>query len=583
MRAARVWGIAVLLVLLVPASLTVAVFVSARRAPPPLVLGPVVQTEVGAIQGAVVDDIAVYRGVPFAEPPVGQLRWRSPQPAKPWSGVLKTTEFKPACMQVPSKVTGLAAGAISEDCLYLNIWAPASPPKTKLPVMVYLHGGAGMNGSASLRIYWGDALVRRGVITVNVSYRLGSLGWLAHPDLTREADYHASGNYAVLDMIAALRWVRDNIAAFGGDPGNVTVFGQSAGAFNASRLMASPLAEGLFHKVIGQSGGDFYPSGTRGGTARLAEAERAGVEFMRVLGAFSVDELRDIPADRIIATPWPESQTRLPIIDGYVTVADNQERYRKGSQQKVPILVGYNELEGAALGDPLEAAPPASAAEFVMRVRESYGELAPRILDVYPANTDEQAQQSFVRLRGEEAINWNVVTWASLHGATGQSDVYLYYFAKRPPFGPLRKFGAAHGAELPYVFGFVPKWMRLFTQWPWKAHQDLALTEQIPSYWTNFAKTGNPNGAGLPDWPTYNESRRLMHFGDGATALGGLPHEDQHQLMDRFVERLACAEGTAARECRRVDQSADALSRAAASDRFGSLESPPRALRVAEL
>jgi para-nitrobenzyl esterase len=258
----RPWLILLLVVLAIPIALTVAVFASVRRPPPPLVLGPLVHLQTGSIQGAVVDDILVYRGIPFAASPVGELRWRAPLPVPAWSGVLRAIEFKPACMQVGTPIPGMERGPISEDCLYLNLWAPRSPSTKKLPVMVFLHGGGGVSGSASPRWYWGDELVRHGVITVNLSYRLGMLGWLAHPELTSEASYKASGNYAFLDMIAGLRWVHDNIAAFGGDPDNVTVIGHSAGAFNASRLMTSPLAEGLFHRVIGESGGDFYPAGS---------------------------------------------------------------------------------------------------------------------------------------------------------------------------------------------------------------------------------------------------------------------------------------------------------------------------------
>jgi para-nitrobenzyl esterase len=534
----RIWLGLLITIVLVPAALTVAVFVSANRPPPSLVLGQIVQIESGAIQGAAVDDIAVYRGIPFAAAPLGALRWRAPQPVESWTGVRRVTHFKPSCMQPALRIPGLETGPISEDCLYLNVWAPRKRPQERLPVMVYLHGGGGMVGSASSRLYWGDELARHGVITVNLSYRVGILGWLAHPDLTREASYGASGNYAVLDMIAGLRWVRRNIAAFGGDPNNVTLFGQSAGAFNASRLMTSPLAEGLFHKVIGQSGGDFHPTGTSGGNVSLAEAERSGVEFATSLGAASIEELRKIPAEKILQAPLPKSQTRLPVIDGYVAVADNQALYKQGKQAKIPILVGYNEREGDALLDPMRPPPPTTAAEVLASIEESYGDYTPRMLEMYPVRTEAEALESFARLTGEQAINWNTATWARLHAATGESGVYFYYFRKRPPFGPFRRVGAAHGTELPYVFGAIPKWMRVFTQWPWKARQDLELTRQIPAYWTNFAKTGNPNGEGLPEWPSYKASEQALHFAEGGTAAGEFPHQAEHAHMDRYFESL---------------------------------------------
>jgi para-nitrobenzyl esterase len=334
-------------------------------------------------------------------------------------------------------------------------------------------------------------------------------------------------------MIAGLRWVQDNIAAFGGDPNNVTVLGHSAGAFNASRLMTSPLTEGLIHKVIGQSGGDFYPAGKKGGNAYLADAERTGVEFARNVGASSIAELRQMPAEKILAAPLPASQTRLPIIDGYVAVDDNQTLYAQGRQLKIPLLVGYNEREGANLDNTRVT----NASEFSAYVQDNFDGFAPRILEHYPTDTDAETQQSFVQLRGEQAIAWNVSTWARLHSKTGQRDVYVYYFAKQPPFGPLRKIGAAHGAELPYVFGFIPKWMRMFTQWPWQARQDLQLAEQIPAYWTNFAKTGNPNAEGLPTWPAYNRTQQVMHFGDD-TVAGPDAQQNQHILMDAYVDWL---------------------------------------------
>jgi len=535
MQIRRPRPIVLIVLVLVPLIVAAAALRLLNRAPPELVLGPVVDTRDGAIQGAIVDDVAVYRGVPFANPPLGDLRWRAPQPLEPRTEVLRATEFKPACMQIGPPIPGMKTEPISEDCLYLNLWVPHPHPAKPLPVMVFLYGGSGMNGSASARFYWGNALARRGVITVNVSYRVGILGWLAHPELSQEASYRASGNYAVLDMIAGLRWVRDNIAAFGGDPNNVTLFGQSAGAFNASRLMASPLANGLIHKVIGQSGGDFYPAGTVEGAALLAQAERAGVEFANSVGAATIAELRRIPAEQIIAAPLPRSLTRLPIVDQYVAAADNQDLYRQGKQHKIPILVGYNALEGANLGHVL---PPTNAREFIEHMKNTYGDLAARALELYPAGTDEEARRSFIRSTGERAINWNVATWARLHAATGESSVYVYHFSKPPPFGPLRRIGAAHGAELPYVFGFAPAWMRMFTQWPWNARQDLALAEQIPAYWTNFAKTGDPNAPGLPEWPAYSRTSLVMNF--GATETGAVPMPDsiEHSFFDAYVQSL---------------------------------------------
>lgn len=538
MQRGRKWLLAISILLavivLALALATIAAFQSQHPLGPP-VLGPVVRTAAGAIQGdAQQDGLIVYRGVPFAAPPVGELRWRAPQPMQPWPSVLQATSFKPSCMQVGPPIPGWSIEAMSEDCLYLNIWAPANQDTSKLPVMVYLHGGGGTNGSPSARAYWGDVLVRHGVVTVNLSYRLGILGWLAHPELSQETGYRASGNYAVLDMIAGLQWVRDNIEHFGGDPRNVTLFGQSAGAFNTSRLMVSPLARGLFHKVIAQSGGDFHPAGTTGGNVSLAEGERAGLDFMESVGARSIADLRAMPAATLIAAPLPKSYRRFPVIDGYAVPTDAYSGFQRGVQAKIPLLIGYNELEGANLGEPA----PKNAADFIANVRARHPTFASRILEMYPAQTDAQAWRSWARWTGERDINWNCATWARLHAATGAANVYVYHFAKRPPFGPLRKLGAAHGAELPYVFGFTPRWMRRFGQWPWKAGQDLDLAEQIPAYWTSFAKSGNPNTTGLPEWPIYDRSSQVLHFTDEAAVSGALPHQEEHALMDDYIERL---------------------------------------------
>ena len=540
MRKRHAWWIAAA----VPVIGLLAAYWYLTRPPAPVVLGPVVQLRDGSVQGAVVSDLLVYRGIPFAAAPVGDLRWRAPAPVAPWTGVHRATRFKPACMQIGGPIPGLPAEPVNEDCLYLNLWTPRAA--AKLPVMVWLHGGGGVNGSASTRFYWGDTLARNGVMVVSLSYRLGALGSLAHPELTQEAAYGASGNYALLDAVAGLRWVRDNIAAFGGDPDNVTLFGHSAGAWMAGKLMVSPLAEGLFDRVIGESGGDFGPAGTREGIKELADAERDGMTFASAMGAASIAELRRLPAATITAGPRPSTPDAhlfgLAVVDGYVLPRDAYELYRAGRQYKIPLLAGYTAAEGANM-----VAEQLNAPRFIAEVKERYGTLAPRFLAMYPATSDEEAHRSQVRLTGERAIAWQVATWARIHARTGSSNVYVYHFDHTPPVGPLKKLGAAHGAELTYVFGYPTNAMRYLFQMPWNARRDIEIANQLRTYWTNFARTGDPNSPALPAWPAFNPGQQVLAIGADTRPVP-LTNRDEHELMDDYMDSLrASTQRTAGR------------------------------------
>ena len=469
------------------------------------------------------DDVIVYKGIPFAAPPVGPLRWRAPQPVARWSGLLAADKYKPQCVQNWPPVPTMPAEPVSEDCLYLNLWAPAEAAKTQRPVMVFIYGGGFRAGSASTPLYRGNALAHRyGVIQVNLSYRVGPLGFLVHPELTAESGYHASGNYGLLDVIAGLQWVQRNVTAFGGDPDNVTVFGQSAGAWVINNLMVSPLARGLFHAAIAESeGGDMGPAGTQEGMALLAGAERGGVAFAKTFGAQSIAQLRQVPADKITASDFPglpavaNSDMALPIVDGYVIPDDPYTLCAAGKQADVPLLLGYNANESAHMFSPV------SRGAFIANVRQHYGAMAEQFLALYPASSAAEALRSQGRLWVESTFGWHIWSWARLHARTSHSKVYLYHFVGGNP---------VHGGELPYVFlyglsGSSPK-------------QEREMAETISAYWTHFAKSGNPNAAGLPRWPPFDEHEETTLFLGKSFTPGEAPDHDQHVLMDAYMSRV---------------------------------------------
>jgi para-nitrobenzyl esterase len=415
----------------------------------------------------------------------------------------------------------------SEDCLYLNIWTPDSRPTAKLPVMVWLYGGNNTNGSGSARLYWGDRLANRGVLVVTFNYRLGALGLLAHPDLSKESNHGVSGNYLLLDQITLLHWVQSNIATFGGDPGNVTLFGQSAGAYDISNLIISPLAKGLFRRAIAESGGDLGPVDSREGPPSLATAERAGVAFAAEFHVSSIAELRQIPVQQLLSIPPPPLP---PNVDGYVLPAGGHEAYADHLQQPADLLLGYTANDGA----PVE---PANAAAFRAEVKRLYGGFADKVLALFPGTTDAQARLSWRRLQTEEGFAWQSVTWARLNRDSPTHRTYLYVFSHVPPFLPYSRIGVAHGAELSYVFGFPPARTFLSLENPVRAARDLHLGDVIQTYWTNFAKTGDPNGNNVPNWPMFDSQERALDIGDRMTIVA-LPSRREYELIDKYIASL---------------------------------------------
>jgi para-nitrobenzyl esterase len=442
----------------------------------------------GHIEGVPQGGVTTYKGIPFAAPPVGELRWREPQPAKPWDGVKLADRFAPICMQRGSYPEDAPPEPMSEDCLYLNVWAPVGAAQAaRLPVMVWIYGGGLVNGTASTPLYDGAALARRGVIVVTANYRLGALGFLAHAQLSRESPNKVSGNYGLLDQLAALHWVKRNIAAFGGDPGNVTVFGQSSGSISISALTVSPLARGLFQRAIGQSGGLFEPLEVAPEFA-LDGAEKIGAAFANKLGAPSLQALRAKPAADIAAVRFPANA----VVDGYVLKEPPFNAYAAHRVNDVDILTGSNAEEGLAFLGNRKITP----ANLTAALGEDFPPLIVSLIGPKTPATDKEALAAYIAFQGDMRFGWDMLAWARLHAGTGRRKAFLYRFAYVAP----GEAGARHGTEMAYVFGNPgPK-----AAW---SDADKKLAETMAAYWTNFAKTGDPNGPGLPAWPQFARAR----------------------------------------------------------------------------
>jgi para-nitrobenzyl esterase len=490
--------------------------------------GTPVAIDGGAIAGKWVANAAVkaWLGVPFAAPPLGDLRWKPPQPVAPWQGVRAATEFGPQCLQgkaTPGSVYFEYSGGdlpMSEDCLSLNVWAPAEARNA--PVMVWIYGGGFQVGASSRPTFNGAGLAARGVVVVSMNYRVGVLGFLAHPDLTAESAQHASGNYGLLDQVAALHWVKRNVAKFGGDPGNVTIFGQSAGASSVTHLMASPLARGLFQRAIAES--NAFPARM----APRAEAEARGKAFAEKLGASSLAAMRAKLGQEILDAKTPAG----PIVDGWFLPADSYSLFRDGKEAPVPFLTGWNRNEGATF-------PHASSlAEHKADIDKRFGTDASRAAALYPATDDVTARQASKNLFREATFSWGTWTSARLHARS--QPTYLYFFDHPQPLAAEQsylevdtpdKLGTFHSSEYPYLFGTLDVLSRQWTA------ADRALSLQLQGYWTNFARGGDPNGTGLSSWPKF-ESRgaTTMQLGD-KTGPAEIPHLATLTFFDDWMKR----------------------------------------------
>ncbi|MCC9168807.1 carboxylesterase/lipase family protein [Pontibacter harenae] len=484
------------------------------------------------LQGKIENGLAVFKGIPFAAPPVGELRWKAPQPAEKWDGRKQVTEFTSSSYQPRDPPAGK-----SEDCLYLNVWTPAKSQTEKLPVMVWIYGGGFSFGTTADPITPGINLAQKGVVVVSIAYRVGQLGFMAHPDLSAESPNNVSGNYGLLDQIAGLKWVQNNIEAFGGDPDKVTIFGESAGGISVSILCASPLAKGLFHGAISQSGGSFGP--TRATTypgenmKTLQQAEAAGVSYAQSAGAVSLAELRALDADSLpmgmgMGGAWP-------IIDGYVLSDDQYTLYEKGNYNDVPVLIGYNSDEG------LSFTRERSPEEFKANAQKRYGKFADTLLSVYPVS-ENSIPKTARDLTRDAAFGWHTWTWANLQSRTGDAKVYFYYFDQYPNSqenSPTDDHGSPHGQNIVYVFETLNE------QNPDVTPSDIKLSETMSTYWTNFAKHGDPNGEGVPEWPAFSFANPQVMYLKTSPHVGPVPSESALKVLDNYFKWRFTEEGKA--------------------------------------
>lgn len=514
------------------------------------ILQPVVKIANGTLEGTYESGIRIFKGIPFAAPPVGNLRWKEPQPVTNWQGVRKADKFGPRAMQ--RAVFGdmnFRSNGVSEDCLYLNVWTPARSASEHLPVLIYFYGGGFIAGDGSEYRYDGESMSRKGIVAITVNYRLTIFGFFAHPGLTKESPHHSSGNYGLLDQSAALRWVQQNIAAFGGDPKKVTIAGESAGSFSVSAQMASPLSKNLMAGAIGESGsllGTLPP-------VSLAEAEQTGVKFANSLGANSLAALRAMSASDLLETTANPNTPRFTVnIDGYFLPKSPVEIYIKGEQSHVPLLVGWNSQEAsyeAILGQ-----DKPTKENFTSALQKLYGDKASEMSKLYTGSTNEELEKAATDLASDKFIGYSTWKWSDLQSKTGSKPVYRYLYARpRPEMraemgnavaglagGVIRNTdstavkkpapgGAVHSAEIEYALGNLPT-NRVYDWQP----EDYKVSEIMQSYFANFIKTGNPNGLGLPAWsPLTNGSPATVMHVDVNTQAQTEKNRERYLFLDK--------------------------------------------------
>lgn len=529
--------------LLLTSFLTASALVSAAIADP-------VKTDAGLVSGVPGKDptVKVYKGIPFSAPPVGQNRWKPPQPVAKWDGVKVADTFSPTCnngngggrgakgkakggggdakapvpqTQAPqakakAQAKGPAGPGPSEDCLYLNVWTAAASANERRPVIVWTYGGAFTGGSGSEPRYDGETLAKKGAVVVTYNYRLGMFGFFAHPELAKESGKNTSGNYGLADFATTLRWVQKNIAAFGGDPNRVTIAGESAGAMAVAALVGSPEGKGLFHRAIAQSGGYM---GTQ--IAKMRTREAAETAGARAAGSDTIAQLRAMSTEEVI-----QAVTGVQagiIVDGFWVTEEPSNVFLAGKQNKVDVMVGSNQDEGTFFGG-----APANAEAFKTQAQARYGDLTPDFLKLYPSATNEEAAASAL-MRSRDEFGWHMRTWAQTQLKTGKK-AYLYYFTRVTPGQEAR--GATHTAELTYMFGNPPAngaWIDV----------DKNLSDQMATYWVNFATNGDPNGKGLPDWQAYDPKKndaKAMVFGN-TTVFGDHISADRLKFYDQFYAK----------------------------------------------
>ena len=513
---------------------------------------PQVKTANGILEGIDDSGILTFKGIPFAATPVGDLRWKEPQPVTNWAGARKAYKFGPRAMQLPIfGDMGFRSDGMGEDCLYLNVWTPSLSAKEKLPVLVYFYGGGYVAGDGSESRYDGESMARKGIVSVTVNYRLNMFGFMAHPELTKESPHQASGNYGLLDQAAALKWVSQNITAFGGDPKRITIAGESAGSVSVSAQMISPLSKNLISGAIGESGSVL-------GTLRalpLAEGEKRGIQFAEMAGAKSIADLRNIPADKLLEIGAKQPIGFFPItIDGYFLPQKPDSIYEAGQQAHVPFLVGWNseEMNFRALMGQDEP----TKENFAKAVQKVFNNQAGEILKVYNPLSDMEVEQVATDLAGDRFIGFSTWKWSDQHAKTGGSPVYRYYYARPRPAmraemgnavaglaggvvkdasakkAPSAR-GAVHSAEIEYALGNLPS-NRVYDWQP----EDYKVSGIMQAYFENFIKTGNPNGPALPIWTKVKSGQAapVMHI-DVNTREETEQGRERYLLLDKLSKQ----------------------------------------------
>lgn len=486
---------------------------------------PLAKTDAGMVAGKMEGSVRAFLGIPYAAPPIGDLRWKPPAAPAKWEGMRSAIEFGPRCMQgrIFNDMVFRDPGP-SEDCLTLNVWAPADAKK--LPVMVWMYGGGFQAGGTSEPRQDGQNLAKQGVLVVSMNYRLGVFGFLALPQLAAESPKNAAGNYGLMDQTAALEWVYRNIAAFGGDPENVTIFGESAGSFSVGAQMASPLAKGLFHKAIGESGAAFYSQGLPFKT--LGERENEDAKFAEsALGVKSLTGLRAVSAEKLLDASLKKGDGQngfrfSPDVDGYFLPKAIPAIFAKGRQNDVPLLAGWNHDEGKFA---VSGSEKPTAATLKATAEKEFGALAPEFLKLYSANSDAEALRSIEDFAGDRFIAFSTWKWIEAQKRSGKQVVYRYRFDLSLPAPDTPEgLGAYHSAEIEYVFGQLDS-----KALPFRA-EDRKLSEQMQRYWSNFARSGDPNGPGLPKWPAYEPGSgwQVMH-------LSAAPEAAKDSLRGRYL------------------------------------------------
>ena len=476
-----------------------------------------------------------FFGIPFAQPPVGELRWKAPQPLKNWQGVKETKKFGP--MPVQANVFGdmvFRAPKQSEDCLYLNVWAPTGKEDQKLPVLVYFYGGGYVAGDGSEPRYDGSSLAKKGIVVVTVNYRLNIFGFFAYPELSAEAPSHASGNYGLLDQNMALKWVKQNISAFGGDPSRVTIGGESAGSISVSAQMASPLSKDLIAGAMGESGAAIKPTLA---PVPLAEAEKAGQEFAEKAGYYSLKELRALSTDELFDVYKKSGRFGFPlVIDGYFLPKSLPEIFRDGKQAKVPLLLGWNSAESG--GEGFMENLPYSKENYLTKVKEVYPKDFEKVLNLYPASSEKEIEISATALASDRFIVYSTWKWFDLQRKNTEAPVYRYLFSRiRPALKDGKQTnGARHATEIEYFLGNLDR--NKVYNW---SSEDYKTSEMIQEYLANFIKTGNPNSKNLTDWPAVNpqETSTKVMVLDSIPHVKEAKHDDRYRFLDKAYENTA--------------------------------------------